>query len=118
MKSASAVRPMLVALAGAIVLPYTLLNVAGLIGVDRIQGILDVILLVAPILAFPLYLVCFWSARKSSILLALNFCILHLGYFSVDWPHWATLLEALRIDWPLPCCSILLYVAALRNRSR
>ena len=112
----TAIKWILIGLVGALLLPYTLLNGVGLfVGVGRIRGALEIVVFVAPIFAFPLYLVSIWSTYRASLLIGLNFCVLHLGYFLIDWPHWGTLVEALRIDWPLLLSCILLYAAALQK---
>jgi hypothetical protein len=70
----------------------------------------------APIAPLMLYLIVFRSALAASIVVWLNFLVLHIAYLLVDWPHLMTVIEALRLDWPLLLSGILLQLAANQER--
>ena len=107
----------LVGLTGMILLPYTFLNGVGLLVLmNTIKGLSEVAVFVAPVLSLPLYFIFLWSPSKASVAIWLNFLILHLGYLLIDWPHWLTIITALRLDWPLLLSAVLLRLAAVQER--
>jgi hypothetical protein len=99
--------------AGLLLLAYTCLHFFGLmILMNRITGVLGFVMFFAPLFAFPIYLVSFWSRSKASALLLVNFLIVHICYVLAAWPDWGTVIEALRIDWPLIAGALLLWLTA------
>ena len=110
-------RRVLVGFAGIILLPYALLNGMGLFFLwNSIHNLLEAVVFMAPVVALPLYFMFLWSTPIASVVIWLNFLILHLGYFMIAWPHWAASVTALRVDWPLLLSAILLQFGANQEK--
>jgi hypothetical protein len=106
----------LLSLAAIIVCCYVLLNAVGLFVLGGRAKSAEIVIFVAPVLALPFFLSFALSPSVASVLLWLDFLILHVGYVVNDWPHFSNLITALRMDWPLLLVAVLTQMAASRER--
>lgn len=98
-------------LAGVLLFGYTCLHFVGLmILMNRITGVVGFTMFLAPVFAFPIYLVSYWSLSKASILLWVELLIVHTSYVLAGWPGLTAILEPLRLDWPLIVGATLLWL--------